>query len=192
MAPQAIDAEPCAIVRSFSNGNGEDATRRAYLHLGDAATAVIFAEGSRILFLKYVNRGGIHFDQAVAQHLALPVQEAAQMRDTVLASTNLDPDNEIHQTVIEAIRRPLESLSAEVELCMRYFKVTFRGKPLEKVIVTGSEASPWLVEFFEKNLQTPCELGNPFQSLGHLPVEPELVERPGRWATAIGLSQKQI
>jgi len=192
LAPQAIDAEPCAIVRSFCNEDTEGRPRQAYLHLGETATAVIFAEGPQILFLKYVSRGGVHFDQAVAQHLTLPLHEASQMRETVLASTDLDSGNEVHRTVIEALRRPLESLSAEVELCMRYFKVTFRGRPLEKVIVTGSEASPWLVEFFEKNLQIPCEWGNPFQTLHRWPAEHDALERPSRWAAAIGLSKKGI
>ena len=38
-------------------------------------------------------------------------------------------------------------MSSEIELCLRYYKVTFRGQPLEKVLVAGNEASPWLAEY---------------------------------------------
>jgi type IV pilus assembly protein PilM len=190
LVPEAIDVEPCAILRGFCRGLPEHSSRLAYLHLGEQSTAVIFAEGEQILFLKYVNRGGKHLDQAVAQHLSLPLKEAAAMRTSVMDSAQLEADNEVHRSVIEAIRGTLEALSTEIELCLRYFKVTFRGKPLERIVVSGSEASPWLAEFLSESLRTPCELGNPFQALARWPAVSSALGRPARWATAIGLSLK--
>ena len=190
LVAEAIDVEPCAILRSFCRGSSDRRSRLAYLHLGEQATAVIFAEGEQLLFLKYVTGGGKHLDQAVAQHLYLPLNEAAEMRSTVMDSAELAAENEVHRSVIEAIRSPLESLSTEIELCLRYFKVTFRGKPLERIIISGTDASPWLVEFLSESLHTPCELGDPFQMLAHRPAAACAMGRPGRWATAVGLSLK--
>jgi len=187
---EAIDVEPCAILRGTGGAESESAVRHACLHLGENATAVIFADGARILFLKYVNCGGTHLDQAVARHLDLSLAEAARMRMSVMMTPSLDTENEVHRSVIAAIRSPLETLSAEIELCLRYFKVTFRGKPLEKILVTGHEATPWLAEFLENNLRTSCELGNPFQLLAKWPTSPSVLERLGQWTTAIGLSLK--
>ncbi len=197
LEPKAIDIEPCAMLRSFCNGNSptsdgptSDGQRHAFLNLGEKATTVMFAEGDQILFLKYVASGGYHLDLAVSKHLDLDLTEAARMRSVVTSSAKLEMDNEIHRSVIDAIRNPLEALAAEVELCLRYFKVTFRGKPLDKIIVTGNDASPWLAEFLANSLANPCELGNPFESLARWPTSASAFERPGRWATAMGLSLK--
>ena len=102
----------------------------------------------------------------------------------------MDAEDETHRSVIDAIRGPLEDIGSEIELCLRYYKVTFRGKPLDKIVVTGNEASPWLLEFLADRLATPCEIGNPFESLGgtaHMSIDRE---RPWKWTTAVGLSMK--
>lgn len=189
LVPVGIDVEPCALLRSLYQGRGGDDCRRAYLHLGARATTVVFAEGDQILFLKYIASGGYHLDTSVSRHLRLPLREAARMRAVVNAADELDKNDEVHRTIIEAIRHPLEALSAEIELCLRYQKVTFRGRPVEKIVVAGEEASPWLVHFLEGRLGAPCEMGNPFRGVTHQ-VPRTLSDRPGRWATAVGLSLK--
>ena len=194
LAPMAVDVEPCAILRAFRANNETDSDdndqRAAYLHLDHKATTVIFAEGDQILFLKFVPNGGHHLDQAVSRHLDLTLEEAATMRSDVTAAESLDTDNEIHRSVIDAIRNPLEAIATEVELCLRYFKVTFRGKPLNRAVLTGCEANPWLAEFFENRLGTTCVLGNPFDCLESQPNAPSIMDRAGRWTTAVGLSLK--
>ena len=62
------------------------------------------------------------------------------MRRGANASTKHDLDNDIHVAVIEAIRHPLEAVAAKIELCLWYYKVTFRGQPIDETIVRGSEA----------------------------------------------------
>ncbi len=191
----AIDVEPCATMRCLRSTSEEQSgattgKRVAYLNLGDKATTVIFAEDNQILFLKYINNGSYHLDKAVARHLELTLDEAAQMRSSVTMSPELDADDEIHRTVIEAIRQPLDTIGSEVELCLRYYKVTFRGKPLEKIYITGPDASPWLVDYLTSRLGTHCEIGNPFRALRRWPTTTSLLECPWRWTTAMGLSMK--
>ena len=193
LTPVGIDVEPCAVLRSLRAGAGQDSTdgRRAYLNLGDKSTTVIFAEGDQLLFLKYVASGGHHLDLAVSRHLNLDLLEAARMRAVVNAAASLDPNDEVHRSVIDAIRVPLEAVGGEIELCLRYYKVTFRGKPLEKILVTGSDASPWLMEFLSNRLGTTCEIGNPFDALSKWPTSQSALDRPWRWSTAMGLSMKK-
>jgi type IV pilus assembly protein PilM len=189
LAPVAIDIEPLAVVRNFQTaGTDEASSRRALLNFGEDATTVILTEGDKILFLKYISSGGHHLDQAVAKHLGLGLAEAASMRATVTASPELDPDNDIHRSIVDAIRITLDGMATEIELCLRYYKVTFRGKPLERIIVTGSEASKWLADYLSERLGLSCALGNPFASLSRWPTLPAALERPWRWATAMGLS----
>lgn len=194
LTPVAIDAEPCAVLRSLrGTDSGPDAARRqAFLNLDDRATTVIFTEGDRILFLKYVSGGGHHLDVAVSRHLNLGLEKAAQIRESVTASTELDEDDDVHRSVIDAIREPLDAMSSEIELCLRYYKVTFRGKPLDRIVATGSEASHWLVEFLAQRFDTNCVLGDPFENLADRPAVFTLHERPWRWTTAVGLSLKPM
>jgi type IV pilus assembly protein PilM len=87
------------------------------------------------------------------------------------------------------VRGPLETTCGEVELCLRYHKVTFRGKPIEKIVVTGDEACPWLEEYLTSRFGTPCEIGKSFTRLqGPIPASQR--GRPGVWATAMGLALK--
>jgi type IV pilus assembly protein PilM len=112
------------------------------------------------------------------------------MRATVMASNELDAKSDVHRSVIDAIRAPLETINADVELCLRYYKVTFRGKPLDRIVVTGSESSAWLAEFLEERLGTRCEMGNPFVHLSSDNRTSATETRQGRWATAVGLSRR--
>ena len=61
-----------------------------------------------------------------------------------------------------------------------------------KLIVTGCEASPWLSEYIGHSLSYPVEVGNPFVSLTQSPEAPPVVEQPGRWAAALGLSLRSV
>jgi type IV pilus assembly protein PilM len=191
LAPLAIDLDPCAILRALEPASPpeEFGGRQAYLNFGEAATTVVFADRDQILFLKSIVGGGQNLDQAVAQHLELDPKEAVRMRAAVTSASTLNPADDVHRSVIDAIRAPLESVSAEVELCLRYYKVTFRGKPLDRIIVTGSEACPWLVEFLGDRLGTSCVLGNPLDSSKTLPGVSADLSRPCQWTTAFGLAR---
>lgn len=191
LVPAAIDVEPCAVLRAFRHGR-EGHERVAYLHLGDNLTTVLIADGDSILFLKYVGSGGRELDQAVAKHLDLELPEAMRVRATVTNSAILDSQSDVHRSVVEAIRPKLESLASELELCFRYFMVTFRGQQAVKLLVTGSEASPWLAEYLGHSLSWPVEVGNPLNGLEHVPQTPKLHEQPGRWAAALGLSLRSL
>ncbi len=192
LVPRAIDVEPCAVLRTFRHHQSENADRTAYLHLGDNLTTVIIADGDAILFLKYVGTGGRELDQAIAKHLELDLNEAQRVRATVNAAPTLDSQSDVHRSVIEAIRPQLESLASEVELCFRYFMVTFRGQPVSRLIVTGSESSAWLTEYLGQSLSCPVENGDPFASFSKVPQVPAHLERTGRWAAALGLSLRPV
>ncbi len=188
----AIDVEPSATLRCFHNMPDAVQTNSTscYLNFGDAATTVIFADQKNLLFLKYIMQGSDHLDRAVAENLDLPLSEAIRLRKIVTNSPTLNASDELHRSVIDSIRSILENISSEIENCLRYYKVTFRGKKLDEFVVTGNESSPWLIDFLSDRLNSDCRMGNPFECLKRWPTTTSILERPGRWSTAMGLAMK--
>ena len=193
LTPIGIDVEPCAWLRCLHRaGRLAETSRLAYLFCGETTSTVMFAEGQRALFLKSFPIGGRLFDEAVAQSLAIDAETAAGMRTEVFAATSLDSDNEVHRSIIESLRTTFDSLVAELELCLRYYKVTFRGRPLDGLVLSGSEAAPWLAEYLGERLGVTTRSINPLDGLSRTPSSPSLYQRTGRWSTAIGLAMKRM
>ncbi|MBC8112932.1 MAG: pilus assembly protein PilM [Candidatus Saccharimonas sp.] len=193
LTPIGIDVEPCAWLRClFQAGRLAETSRMAYLFCGETTSTVMFAEGQRALFLKSFPIGGRSFDEAVAQSLAVDIETAASMRTNVFAASSLDGDNEVHRSIIESLRPTFDSLVAELELCLRYYKVTFRGRPLDGLVLSGSEAAPWLAEYLGERVGVSTRTINPFDCLSRSPTSPSLNQRSGRWATALGLALKRM
>ena len=192
LIPTGIDVEPCAILRGLSPLTKDSETsRRICMNLGERATTVIIESGDHIQFLKNIDGGGEHLNQAIADQLQLGLAEAAELRARVTNAKSLDADDEVHRCVIDAIRDPLEAISDEMERCLRYYKVTFREQLPEEIIITGAEAALWLIDFISERLGIPCKLGNPMEQLECKSSVSPIPEKPWQWITALGLSLKQ-
>ncbi len=193
LTPVGIDIEPCAWLRCLHCANSvSETTRFAYVFCGEATTNVLFAEGSRVLFLKSISLGGRQFDEAVMQSLGVDLEMAQGMRSDVFHAAELDGENEVHRSVIDSLRPAFDSLVAEVELCLRYYKVTFRGRPLDGLVMSGSESAPWLGEYLGDRVGLNCREVNPWNCLHRGPTSSSIQQRPGRWATSLGLAMKQL
>lgn len=191
LTPVGLDIEPCAFLRSLQRAQGTpDAVRTAYLYCSETCVTVMFAEGSRILFLKSIPMGGRQFDDAVAQALGIELDDAHQMRSDVFSSRVLDGENEVHRSIIDALRPCFESIIDEMELCLRYHKVTFRGRPLDGLIMSGCESAPWLAEYFSERVGLTCRSVTPLDGIHGTPLAAQ--KSPGRWATPLGLAMKRL
>lgn len=191
--PVGLDIEPCAFLRSLQRAQGTAETvRTAYLYCSESGTTVLFAEGRRILFLKTIPIGGRQFDQAVSQTLGIELKVANQMRTEVFAARVLDGENEIHRSIIESLRPCFEAIIEEMELCVRYHKVTFRGRPLDGLIMSGSESAAWLSEYFCERVGLPCRAVTPLDGVPGISASPAVQQRSGRWATPLGLAMKRL
>lgn len=192
LAPVGMDIAPCAFLRSLHRAQGtSDTVRTAYLYCSESSSTVMFAEGRRILFLKSIAMGGQQFDAAVAQTLGVDSTVANQMRSEVFAARSLDGENEIHRSIIEALRACFEAIIEEVELCLRYHKVTFRGRPLDGLVMSGSESAPWLAEYFCERVGLPCIPVSPLDGIPGANSQ-SIHQRSGRWATPLGLAMKRL
>ena len=192
LTPVAIDVAACGMLRCLLAADEtpeNDSVRRAYVHMGAAAVTVLVATGGQVMFLKHLNSGGRPLDQALARATGLSEVEVASMRRAVFAADALNADDDLHRTVIEAIRVPLEGLATDLELCLRHVKVTFRGASPESIVVTGPESSAWLAEFFADRLHLPSTVFDPFERFGRGGVQPDC---PARFTVAVGLSLRAI
>ncbi len=98
------------------------------------------------------------------------------------------------QLVEEACREPLGQLSAELDLCRRYYESTFPSKPVDRLIFVGGEAKHRSVcQSIAHDVGLPAQVGDPLVRMGRttsIGIESGIDRRqaqPG-WAVAIGLS----
>jgi type IV pilus assembly protein PilM len=186
----AIDVEPAALLRSYLRQfrRDDDQHRRSmFVNIGALTTKVIIAEGANALFVKYVELGGRQMDEAVARHLQMPLNEAAGLRRHSGDRRADQRDPEVTRSLQEALRPVLDRLANELSMCLRYFSVTFRGRPVDQAVVGGGEATEALVEWLGPRLNLPCEMGNPLRAFGHAPVS----GRAGQWDVAVGLALRE-
>ncbi len=191
LRPVAVDAEPLALLRCYANQfrRDEDKDQRAiFVHIGATNTAVIIAQGGDPLFIKYIDLGGQHFDEAVARHLQMPLEEAWALRRHNGDRRAEQQDPEVARSVAESLRPPIDRLGKEISLCVRYHSVTFRGQPLVRLVLGGGEASPALAEWLTGALNLKCELGDPLRSF----ESPRVPGRKVQWDVAAGLALREL
>jgi type IV pilus assembly protein PilM len=185
--PVAVEVEPTALLRVYQRQyrRGEDQSARSmFVHIGHANTVVFIAQADEILFIKNLDLGGKHFDEAVAKHLEMSVADAWSLRRHNGDRRAEQQDADVALSVNESCRPVIEKLINEVSLCVRYHSVTFRGQPLKRLILAGGEATPTLAEAIGTRLNLKCELGDPLRAFESNP----LPGRKSQWDLALGLA----
>ncbi|MFQ5411307.1 MAG: pilus assembly protein PilM [Phycisphaerae bacterium] len=201
LTPVALDITPCAVARSFVRflRRAEDAEAiNIFLEVGYGASAIIVTRGPEVSFLKLIDIGGRHFNKAVAKTLGISEREAANLRIRIMRDRNTqragDGDgiqDDIAAAVTDAVRPSIERLSRDVQLCMRYFAVTFRGQRPDSLTLVGGEAhEPSMTTILSEGINTPCTIGHPLRGIAHLG---DIAGRDRRttqpaWAVAGGLA----
>jgi type IV pilus assembly protein PilM len=187
LQPVAIDPEPLAILRSYSRQlrRDEDQKRRfMFVNMGASNTLVVIACGMEAVFIKYLDLGGRHLDEAVSKHLKISPADAASLRSRNGERIAEQRDPEVARSITESIRPILDRLAHELSLCMRYYSVTFRSELLQQCLIGGGEADVDLAKWLGARLELPCELGNPLRIFEKFPSQ----ERLTQWDVAAGLA----
>lgn len=191
LEPVAVDAEPAALVRCYLKQFRRDEDRELrtmYVHVGAGTTTVVIARGAEVLFAKYLEIGGRHFDEAVSRNLKMPLPDASALRRNNGDRRVDQQDPEVTRGVSEAIRPVVEQLAGELSRCLRYYVVTFRSQPASRLVLGGGEATGSLAEVLTSRLDLKCELGDPLRSYeARLPAA-----RKGVWDVACGLALREV
>lgn len=191
LKPVAVDVEPAALVRSYAAQYRREDDRQAralIVHIGYSRTAALVAQSDELLFVKYIDIGGQQLDMAVGRHLKMDLQEAQTLRKHNGDRRADMQDPEIARSLSEAIRPVVERLTSELAMCIRYHSVTFRGQPIVRMVLSGGEATPTMLEMLGKQLDVKAELSDPFRAL---PAIPHL-GRKGQWDVAAGLALRDL
>jgi type IV pilus assembly protein PilM len=186
----AIDLSMCAAFRSLERVNaGISSGTAALLDMGRQSSQFIITRDGELVFYKNIDIGGRTVDEAIAAKLGIPAAEACQMRTRIAVDSDAASEAAtLHQALRDAMRTPLEELAREVDMCMRYYVVTFRGSRPESIGLTGRQAAIADVSGLLSSAlavqieEIPALRG--VQELGDV-ARPD---RSGEWAIASGLS----
>lgn len=220
-----------------------------YLDLGAGGSRVLVGDGERLAFAKFIEIGGRHLDEAIANEQNIDLEQARHIRlnmatlvpETVAKSADVEPQaaetaangsglamleaalkrsrakasNEANggsavmaaldesavgmETLDETISRtgtdltePLEILTDEVQMCVRYYNGMCPDRRIERVVFLGGESRQLaLCTHVAKRLNLPAQLADPLARVTRTGNEPCIGtdlsgSQPG-WAVALGL-----
>ena len=185
----AIDLSACAGYRAAMRGGFQTPPGESVgiLDINDRSSEFIITYKDQLIFYKHVEIGGHHLDTAVSQKLGISLVEASQMRAR-LASDSAEESAPLAQAIQDAIRPSLEELARELDMCMRYFVVTFRSSRPDLIALTGRQSScPRILETLSSILGVRTESSQPLRGVLDL-QDVARPDRSGEWAVAAGLS----
>lgn len=187
----AIDLQPCAILRAINMQNRQFTSPvHTVVDFGDTQTQIIIQQDDRLAFYKCVDIGGLTLDNALAEKLGTSVTEATRLRIPFMNRSQSEPaeDNALEQAVSDAIRPLMDDLLRELDMCLRYYVVTFRGSRPEEATMTGAQSNALrLQQALAQSLGMHIETLAPIKDLRYSQqLGPQ--ERLGQWAGALGLA----
>jgi type IV pilus assembly protein PilM len=219
LRPIAIDTIPCALFRSFERSLRRQEDREhavIFIDVGSCYTTVVFARGGEICFVKQIKIGAGNFNREVAAKLGISNSEAEILRGELQAeySPSIPKSNSTkqgisenkqkieastRQVMIDAISKIAEELAQEISLCLRYYTVTFRGKRIERAVLTGGGGyEKVLLDVMQRQLTVSVEVAQPLRGFDMSNERANLNfygDRRGllcEWAVAVGLSLKGL
>ena len=201
LRPTAMDVTPCAVARSFIRflRRSEDAAAvNVFLDVGGRGSSIVITRGTDICFVKLLEVGGDQMNAAVAKALNLSPDQAAELRIRIMQESaagksgapSTIPD-EIRARAADPIRPLAERICRDIQLCLRYLAVTFRGQRPGTLTLVGGEAhEPELHRSFSAALDIPCTIGHPLRGMGRVELALRREERTlaPAWSVAAGLA----
>lgn len=219
LEPVAIDMVPFALFRGFERWQRREADKEhtvVFVDVGSRSTTVVFGRGGKISFVKQIQIGGHRFSEGVAEKLGINIAEAERVRERLRiergsaeeigeaseegrCDTEERLDASTRQVVVDALGSVAEELAKEISLCLRYFTVTFRGKRVERAVLSGGEAyESILLNILRRQLTVEIEVAQPLKGID-LSSSREGVNLAGgrcgllcEWAVAVGLGLKNM
>lgn len=204
-----VDAEPVAMFRGFVRflrRTDDEQSVSVIVDIGMGGTRVVVARGRQIIFIKSIEIGGQKLTESVARKLSISYEEASDLRlklsregaqaaGEAPAQAKPPEGDSMHWTIVDSLRAEVEALAREINLCLRYCSVTFRGFRPETVTVIGGEAyDAGVMQLLAEGLGIPCVVGRPLKGIDTSSVDLGS-DRRGmltEWAICAGLSARGI
>lgn len=203
LEPVGIHTEHAAMIKAMSSAPESDDTPTLLIDLGRATTKICLTKGSEMLFARVVDAGGIDLDRAVAEQTGLSLAEAEKVRLGFNDLTNAEVPCEVqggqaddNGAVATATRRvdltiPLEVLTDEVSMCLRYAKGLFPADAARQVVFVGGDSRHrGLCAHIARSVRLPAKAADPmarlYKSGGSVSGVNFDSPQPG-WTVALGM-----
>ncbi len=215
LEPVGMHNEFVAVVRAMTGVAPKGADPKAanlYLDMGCGSTKVAIAQGTDLRFARTIDLGGRHLDHAIAKQTRSDLREARQIRfnikdlsasaaaaaaagasrsgGTAVAVAESDYATRV---AVRAVTEPIEILTDEVAMCLRYFESLFPGARPARVTFIGGEARhvAYCTQI-AKALRLTALSGDPMAGVARTGREPVRgvdfsIAQPG-WAMVLGLA----
>jgi type IV pilus assembly protein PilM len=190
---RAVDLAPCAIHRGAQRTASGAAMLAggagAMLDIGHRGTQFFITRADELVFYKYIDIGGHKINETIAGKLGIATSEVTQMRARLVSDpASSEETAPLAKALRDAMRAPLEELAKELDMCMRYFVVTFRGSRPETILLSGRQAGCGQVrDTLAAALGLRVEESQPMRGVQDL-GDAARPDRSGEWAVAAGLS----
>lgn len=180
-----------------------------YLDLGAGSTKVGVAHGDKLVFARAIDLGGRHMDHAIARQTRTDLGEARQLRLALRelggsaanapttpaggAATAVAESDWTTRQATRALTEPIEILTDEIAMCLRYADSLFPGKRPARVTFLGGESRHTaLCTQVARALKMTARAGDPIAGVARTGKEPcrgvdFSMPQPG-WALVLGLA----
>ena len=200
LVPVAIEPVPAALFRSVDSLLKQDSDPDQTLvvvDVGSSYTTIVLGRYGEIGFVKALRTGTSEFASEIAKRLDVSPDQAAVLRRSMLdgagnaaaAGPGRVYDISVDQALMDAVRSVAERIAKEIALCLRYYTVTFRGKRVEKIVLSGGGAyEDHMADVIGGRLAVDVE---PARFSAKLSLTEQVCddENPlSEWAAALGLS----
>ena len=196
LTPTGIDAIPCALFRSFDRmlRRQEDKERTIlFVDVGHRYTTVVIGRAGEICFLKQLAFGAARFVEDIAAQLDIPQADAESLRLKLHSGEPVEDSTE--RLVTDALKTTGERLAAEISLCLRYYTVTFRGRRVERAVITGDGVNETtVVDVLRYRLAIETEIAEPLRGFDCSDIVSDESHHAAfaDFAPAVGLSLKGV
>lgn len=218
LEPVGIQNEFIAAMDSFaplSRRTEDHNSNTLYIDLGFGATNVLIAHGRNPVFAKSIDVGGRAFDQTIAKLMKIDDEDAHERRLRMRSVVPADDDGSSIAsapstnerlasavgvaTRVEAVlgprltlEEPMEMLTDELSLCVRYHDSAFPEKPLSRIVFVGGESRHRaLCEHIARAMRLPAQVADPMAIVNRTGKEPvsgvDMTKPQPGWAVALGL-----
>jgi type IV pilus assembly protein PilM len=192
--PAILEVTPTALASYFSRisrRRSDQSTVRAVVDLGAGGTRVLILRGCDVMFYRPLQ---MEDEPVGAASVGVAQGERATQTEWTSGGSGLaapEPDEAAGPNTSTAA---IEDLAGQIDMCLRYYSVTFRGEPPEAVYLSGGRAvSPDLRPVLSERLGLEVR---PVPALHEVELSASnMIDREEalpRWAVAAGLALRDV
>jgi type IV pilus assembly protein PilM len=194
--PVAIEASPVALARCLGGAEPADPTAQVVVDVGHCRTRVLIMRRGEVQFFKPIDIAGRQFTERIVQHLEVTEQEARELRarqpyplESTSGYEHEGAMQRVQHRVYDTLRPVIEELARELDLCLRYYSVTFRGHRPEQLALVGGEAhQPWVAPMLADVARMAVTTVEPLDESASGTDGPDRPASRPEWAEAAGLA----